>query len=453
MKRILLADDEHLTRNFLKETLTRKNFEVITAENGQEAIDLLHMHPFDFVLTDMQMPKKTGMDVLHAAKSIDPSIIVIIMTAFGSIENAVEAMHEGAFNYLIKPFPPESIETLMKKAEEHLHLIKENRYLRESIRSPIIGESAQMKKILQDIEKIAQSSVSVFISGESGTGKEVIAGAIHFLSKRADKPFIKVNCAAIPESLIESEFFGHEKGAFTGANLKKEGRFEMAHLGTLLLDEVTEIPPGLQPKLLRAIQELEFERVGGTKPVRVDVRFISTSNRMMQEAIEKNYFREDLYYRLNVMPIHIPPLRERKEDIVPIAEYFLDRFCRENHKPLKVLTEGSKKKLLDYPWPGNVRELANIMERTVVMDFERLIREEHLCIDVGKRKENICEMGLSLEEMEKLCILATLQKEHYNRKEAAKILGINVKTLQSKIQRYEKEKAIQETFSFIKNET
>ena len=267
---------------------------------------------------------------------------MVVVTAYGSIENAVEAMRLGAFNYLIKPFSPDTIEAIIEKAREHLSLVEENMYLRQQVSSgggrvqhQVIGDSPAMRQIMGDVARVAKSNASIFIHGESGTGKEVIAQAIHDQSLRSQRPFIKVNCAAVPDTLIESEFFGHEKGAFTGANFKRLGRFELASGGTLLLDEITEIPLQLQAKLLRAIQEQEFERVGGTKPVKVDVRIISTSNRDVKEAMEKKILREDLYYRLNVVPIYLPPLREQKEDILPLALYFLERMCQENHKEKK----------------------------------------------------------------------------------------------------------------------
>lgn len=301
-----------------------------------------------------------------------------------------------------------------------------------------IAESPAMKKIVRDLDKIAKSQASVFITGESGTGKEVIGSLIHERSSRAKNPFIKVNCAAIPETLLESEFFGHEKGAFTGAMQRKIGRFELADLGTLLLDEVTEIPLTLQPKLLRAIQEQEFERVGGMHPIQVNVRFLATSNREMQEAIDSKVFREDLFYRLNVVPLHIPPLREREEDILPLAEFFLRTFCEKNHKPLKQLGSSAKEKLLRYPWPGNVRELGNIIERTVVLDFDVVVDAEHLYL--GEARQTPCKdrlpVGISLYEMEKRLILQTLAASHDNKTRAAQILGISVKTLRNKLYEY-----------------
>lgn len=436
IEKVLVADDEPLMLRFMADLLKRRGLEVLLARNGQEAIDLLAKEPVDLVITDIKMPYKTGLDLLKSAKISSP--LIILATAHGTVESAVEAMKLGAFHYLIKPFSPEALESILEKAEEHLRLVKENTFYREDLKRPLlVAESPAMKKILQDLEKIAKSHASVFIRGESGTGKEVIAGAIHELSSRAEHPFIKVNCAAIAEALLESEFFGHERGAFTGAHAKKIGRFELADQGTLLLDEVTEIPLALQPKLLRAIQEQEFERVGGTRPIKVNLRFLATSNRSMQEAIETKIFREDLFYRLNVVPIELPPLRERREDLLPLAAHFLERFCKENHKPIKTFTEAARKKLIDYPWPGNVRELANIIERTVVLDFAPVIEPEHLYLDstVPLATKEV-KKGITLHEMEKSLILETLAQNHQNRTKTAAILGISVRTLRNKLHEY-----------------
>lgn len=308
--------------------------------------------------------------------------------------------------------------------------------------SHLIAQSPAMQKVLSHIDKIAQSQASVLITGESGTGKEVIAGVLHHRSTRAEGPFIKVNCAAIPETLIESEFFGHERGAFTGAIMRKIGKFEMADKGTLLLDEITEFPILLQSKLLRAIQEQEFERVGGVRPIKVNIRFIAASNRHMQEAMEMKALREDLYYRLNVVPIHIPPLRERIEDIEPLTRYFLEKTCRENGKLLKQLSSRALQKLLNYSWPGNVRELANIIERTVILDFDPIIDAEHLYLDSSCSDRKIADaipipLGISLHELEKRAILGTWEAEHRNRTKTAAILGISVRTLRNKLHEYE----------------
>ena len=467
IEKILIVDDEILLRRFLSETLTRKKFDITTAENGQVAVSLLKKNTYDLVITDMKMPGMTGIEVLKKVKELSPKTLVIVITAFGSIENAVEAMRIGAFHYLIKPFTPDAIEAAIEKAQEHLSLVEENNYLKEELQkstnrhsNQIIGSSAIMNKILDQVKRVAKSNASIFINGESGTGKEVIAQAIHNYSLRKNNPFIRVNCAAVPESLIESEFFGHEKGAFTGANLKRIGRFELAHKGTLLLDEITEIPIGLQAKLLRVIQEQELERVGGSKLVTVDVRFVSTSNRIMKEAIQENIFREDLYYRLNVVPIQLPPLRERKEDIPLLADHFLENICKENHKSLKKLSKAAEKKLLEYPWPGNIRELANIIERAVVMDFSNTIESEHLYLedsascfsnikekqedDNNSNKELSSEHlpeGVTLQELEKRMIIETLEKECQNRTKTAKKLGISIRTLRNKLNEYQTCKA------------
>jgi two-component system response regulator AtoC len=457
IEKILIVDDEMLIRNFLSETLKRKGLDVVTAEGGLKALSLLKETPFDMVITDMKMPDMTGIDVLRKVKEVAPNTLVVVITAFGSIENAVEAMRLGAFNYLIKPFSPDIIEAIIEKAKEHLSLVEENQYLRQQI-SPggsrslyqVIGESPSMKQILSDVERVAKSNASVFITGESGTGKEVIAQAIHYHSLRANKPFIKVNCAAVPETLIESEFFGHEKGAFTGANARRLGRFELANGGTLLLDEVTEIPQSVQAKLLRAVQEQEFERVGGTKPLKVDVRLISTSNRDIKEAITQKVLREDLYYRLNVVPIYLPPLRERKDDVIPLAEFFLKKMCEENHKETKSFTAEAKKKLIEYNWPGNTRELANIIERAVVMDTHSSIGAEHLYIEKEAALEkgsaatkqmahetvSSLPVGITLQELEKRLIIETLQAHRNNRTKTAETLGISIRTLRNKLHEY-----------------
>lgn len=452
VEKVLVIDDEHLMRNFITETLTRKGIEAHAAENGKTGLALFKESSFDLVITDMKMPDLTGIDVLRKIKDISPQTIVVVITAFGSIENAVEAMRLGAFNYLIKPFSADTIEAIIDKANEHASLLEENRFLRNEISGKngsashqVIGESAAIKQILSDVERIAQSNANVFINGESGTGKEVIAQQIHNMSLRAGHPFIKVNCAAIPETLIESEFFGHERGAFTDAKNKRLGRFELANTGTLLLDEITEIPMGLQAKLLRVIQEQTFERVGGTKPVKVDVRLVSTSNREMQQAIADKVIREDLYYRLNVVPVYLPPLRERSADIIPLARFFLKKFCRDNHKDLMKLSSNAEKKLLHYTWPGNVRELANIIERAVVMSTGNSIGADILYIENSqgslpqthtKDTDQVLPVGISLKELERRFIIETLKNNNNEKQKTAGVLGISPRTLRNKLQEY-----------------
>jgi two-component system, NtrC family, response regulator AtoC len=444
IEKILVVDDEPLMRRFVTETLLRKKIEVVSAEDGKAALHLLKTHAFDLVISDMRLPDLSGLELLKSAKETHPSLLFILMTAYASDNTAADAMRWGAFNYLIKPFSATTIEAMIEKANQQLALIEENQFLRREISHvqrkhvlDIIAESPLMKKTLQDLAKIAKSQANVFITGESGTGKEVISQAIHLNSNRANAPFIKVNCSAIPDTLIESEFFGHEKGAFTGAINRRIGRFELSHGGTLLLDEISEIPLMLQPKLLRAIQEREFERVGGVKPIQVDVRLIATSNRNMQEAVAQKLFREDLYYRLNVVPLFLPPLRERKEDIVPLAEYFLERFCSESGKPLKNLTFEARQKLQAYHWPGNIRELANVIERTVVMENASAILPEHLPLEGTICTHLSSSPLLTLAEVEKRHILDTLNHHHQNRTQAAKTLGISIRTLRNKLNSYQ----------------
>lgn len=448
-EKILVVDDEKLVRDFIVETLKRKNYEVEAADSGQKALNALKERTFDLVISDMKMPDLTGIDLLKKIKEIAPETLVIIITAYGTVENAVEAMRLGAFNYLIKPFTPDSIEAILEKAKEHHSLLTENTYLRQQVsgnggKNPftVIGESPEMKKILASLDQIAKSSANVMITGESGTGKEVIAHLIHHNSNRASHPFVKVNCAAIPETLIESEFFGHEKGSFTGASSLHRGRFEIANGGSLLLDEITEVPLSLQAKLLRAIQEQEFERVGGTRQIKVDVRIISTSNRDMKEAIEAKKIREDLYYRLNVMPIHIPALRERKEDILPLAEFFLNRLCQENHKDKITLSKNAKEALLNYSWPGNVRELTNIIERAVVLNTSGVITQDDIYITTSQVDEPTTENEMTLQDLEKKFIIETLETMKNNRTKTAEKLGISVRTLRNKLQEYKLDKSL-----------
>lgn len=421
--RLLVQDEDGLLPHLLDGS------DITLAKNSQTAIALLKEKEFDCVICE-------ELEVLKYAKSLYPLIPVAVITPFASVDKAVEAMRLGAFNYLSKSSLPHQVTQLLEGAERELALQKEPPV--QGKMEEMIVESSVMQQLLRDIVKIAKSSASVFIYGESGTGKEVVAHAIHRHSARAARPFIKVNCAAIAETLIESEFLGHEKGAFTGALERRLGRFELAHQGSLLLDEVTEIPLAMQAKLLRVVQEQEFERVGGTKPLKVDVRLIATSNRNMKEAIAQKIFREDLYYRLNVVPIELPPLRERKEDIPSLADYFLEQFCKENRKRTKKLSLAAKQKLIDYRWPGNIRELANILERTVVMDLGDWVEADHLrletspvmacpVIDFEERK---------LAEVEKQHILRTLQSHQGNKTHAAKTLGISLRTLRNKLRLY-----------------
>jgi two-component system response regulator AtoC len=457
IQKVLIVDDEKLVRDFIQETLKRSKFDVEAVDCGQKAFNLMREKQFDLVITDLKMPDFTGIDVLKKAKELCPGALVVIVTAYGSVENAVEAMRLGAFNYLIKPFSPDTIEAVVEKANEHLNLVAENSYLRQQLNpagssptAPVVAESPVMKKLITDAERIAKSNANVMITGESGTGKEVIASLIHFQSNRSKGPFIKVNCAAIPETLIESEFFGHEKGSFTGALSTHRGRFELANGGTLLLDEITEVPISLQAKLLRAIQEQEFQRIGGTKPIHVDVRIVSTSNRNMQEAINDKKIREDLYYRLNVMPIHLPPIRDRKPDIIPLVEFFLKKFTQENHKEPIKLTKPAAELLNNYDWPGNVREIGNIIERAVVLNNTgELTPDEIYLVNrlAGTEGANALppDRIMTLQELEKKLIIETLQKLKNNRTKTAEALGISIRTLRNKLQEYKLSQERQES--------
>ncbi|NGX34145.1 MAG: Transcriptional regulatory protein ZraR [Candidatus Anoxychlamydiales bacterium] len=447
INKILVVDDEPLIRNFLKEALTRLNKQVFTAQNGFDAIKKIENQNFDLIITDIKMPKKSGIDVLKFVKQKNKNAMVIVISAFAKINLAIEALNLGALNYLVKPFSFDTLKAIINKAEEHQDLISENLSLKKEISDcsfDIIAKSFYMQNLVNSIEKIALSKSSVFISGESGVGKEIIAKLIHQRSLRAKNPFIKVNLAAISPTLLESEFFGHEKGAFTGADFQKKGRFELASKGTLLLDEITEIPINLQAKLLRVLQEKEFERVGSSTPIKVDIRVISITNQDIEIAIKNKIFREDLFYRLNVIPIKILPLRERKEDILALAHYFLMKFSKENNKPIKILSKKAQKKLLNYPWPGNARELANMIERTIVMEKSKIIEENHLLLDTSSNKKNLTDqttieegyIGKKISDVEKILILKTLENQKFNRSKAAKILGISTRTLRNKLNIY-----------------
>lgn len=429
MDKILVVDDEKHVRDFLVEALKRKNYDVWMADNGKTALEMLRETSFDLVITDLKMPDLSGLEVLKCAKELYPTCVVIVITGFGTIEGAVQAMKMGAYNYLLKPFSLDVVEALIQKAQEQSHLEREVDYFRSGVQSKeVIAASPAMHQVLQDVARIAPTDATVFIQGESGTGKEVIAQAIHAQSKRAQQPFIKVNCAAIPETLIESEFFGHEKGSFTGATSRRQGRFELAHGGTLLLDEVTETPISLQAKLLRVIQEQEFERIGGSKPIKVDVRIISTSNRDMQEAIAQKVLREDLYYRLNVVPLHLAPLRERKEDILPLAHFFLQ-------KSGKKLTKAAEQKLMQYNWPGNTRELSNIIERAALLAPSGTIDAPHLTLEETRIPNSSIHipLGTPLKDLEKKYILETLLAHQEDKQKAADSLGITLRSLNGKL--------------------
>jgi len=450
-EKILVVDDEALTREFLKETLSRKSYEVVTATNATEAIERLRADgDFDAVVTDLKMEGPTdGLKVLHAVKAESPQTVVIVMTAFATVETAVEAMREGAYDYLTKPFSPDQIELVLARAEERQNLISENRFLKAELDqrnapNAFIGETTGVQEILNRVKKVAGTRAAVMVQGESGTGKELIANAIHYSSPRAGKPFIKVNCAALTESLLESELFGHEKGAFTGALERRQGRFELADGGTLLLDEISEISPQLQAKLLRVLEAEEFERVGGTKTLHVDVRIISTTNRDITEAIDEGSFREDLFFRLNVVPIRIPALRRRRDDIPMLVDHFLKHFADEMGIDGVSMADETMDLLIDHEWPGNVRELRNVVQRAMVLCPDSVILPEHVQSDLhtrSRQKAGSFEPGRSLDECEKEIILRTLEETNGNKTAAAEMLKVTPRTLRNKLHRYAAEAA------------
>ena len=446
IEKVLIVDDEPLIREFLGETLKRMNCEVSYIDNGKKAINVFTKSEdiYDLVFLDMKLPGANGIEVLKALKSNMPQTEAVIITAYGTIENAVEAMKIGAFDYLLKPFTPEQVELVVNKINDKEALVEENRYLKSEIEkeynfSEIVGESDAMKKIYEIIKKVAATPATVLITGESGTGKELVARAITAHSLRKNMPFIKVNCAALPETLLESELFGHEKGAFTGAVQRRKGRFELANKGTILLDEIGEIPPKIQAKLLRVLQEREFERIGGERPIKVDVRVIATTNRDLEKEIKEGKFREDLYYRLNVIPIHLPPLKDRKEDIPLLVKHFLKKYVAYGRDKNFEISEKAMKKLMEYNWPGNVRELENIIERIVVLSLRGKELEEHLDSVLLRKKvegDNIFRIGRKMAEVEKDYILKTLEYMGNNKTKTAEVLDISIRTLRNKLNAY-----------------
>lgn len=392
-KSILVVDDEPNIRRVLDAVFTKSGYTVLTAENGKKALDIVSTEQgLQVLLCDLIMPDLNGMDILKAVREMNPNISVVMMTAHGTIKSAVDAMKLGAFDYITKPFDVDEIKLIVNNALERSILIEENIQLKQQLKSrygfdEIIGNCGRMQDVFRMIERVAQSSATVMIRGESGTGKELVARAIHFNSKRSMKPFVAVACAALPETLLESELFGHEKGAFTGAVGQKAGRFELANKGTLFLDEISEIPPSVQVKLLRALQERQFERVGGMKTVNVDVRLVAATNRDLEKCVADGSFRDDLYYRLQVIQIFLPPLRDRLDDIPLLTEHFINKFNERNEKHVKFVDQATMDLLMRYKWPGNVRELENAIERCVVLadDDAELITSDLLPFTIMSR--------------------------------------------------------------------
>ncbi|KAA3596064.1 MAG: sigma-54-dependent Fis family transcriptional regulator [Candidatus Scalindua sp. AMX11] len=447
---ILVVDDQESIRLALAKMLTKEGYEVVLAEEGEDALEILRKRKINVILTDLRMPKMDGIQLLRASKLIRPEVEVILITAHGTIEKAVDAMKLGAYDFITKPFKKLIIVNMIKKAIEKQALLIENRLLHEQLersgygQADIVGQSDAIRDVIKIAEQVAPSQASVLIQGESGTGKEAIAALIHKRGTRKDKPFIKMSCAALPETLLESELFGYEKGAFTGAASQKEGRFELAHNGTLLLDEIGEIVPSLQVKLLRVLQEGEFERLGGTKVIRSNVRIISATNVDLTDAIKEKKFREDLFYRLNVITITIPPLRDRKEDIPLLVSHFLKIYQEKNDKPLEGISEETLEILTDYKWPGNVRELKNVVERAVVLTQDNIVTPHDLPDNIVKnlvkdRKMTI-PFGMSLREIEKKIIVETLKRTNGDKEITANLLGIASRTIYRKMNSLEDEK-------------
>jgi len=443
--KILIVDDEAIVRDFISEVLIRMGHAPLAADSGEIAIEHLERTEFDVVITDFKMPGLSGIDVLRKTLELWPDCRVIIITAFGTIEHAVEAMKMGAHDYITKPISPDHLEMVVSKALEYKNLKIENRLLRNEISDKfsfesIIGKAANMQAVFELIRRASPSNSTILINGESGTGKELVARAIHYNSQRANGPFIKMNCAALPEGLIESELFGHEKGAFTGAIRATKGRFELADGGSLLLDEISEIPPPLQAKLLRVLQEKEFERIGSGQTIKVDVRVIATSNRDLRDEVAGGNFRDDLYYRLNVIPIDIPPLRQKLEDIPLLCNYFLNKFCQKFGVPVKTLTEKVMQIFMSYSWPGNVRELENLLERAVVISRNQELKPvdfpPEITSGIAAVPSGTMDVGMSINEAEKILILKTLRAHAGNKSRTAEVLGISTRTLRNKLHEY-----------------
>jgi DNA-binding NtrC family response regulator len=446
---ILIVDDEENVSKLINKVLLRENYNTYVASDGEKALKIIDKHEIDIVITDLKMPKMSGMELFHKIKEIDSSIKVIIITAFATIDTAIEALRMGAKDYITKPFNIDEIVDAVRNITQcdndsnndnnsEIELLKKDE---KELQNYIIAESQAMKEVMDLIKQIADTRTSIILYGETGTGKELAAQAIHKLSSRNDKPFIKVNCAAIPEQLLESELFGYEKGAFTGAVGKKPGRFELADGGSIFLDEIGDIPLGTQVKLLRVLQEKEFEHLGGTKTIKVDVRIIAATNKNLYEAVKNGIFREDLYYRLNVVPIILPGLRERQEDIDVLIEHFLFRSAAISGRTPKKISTGAIEKLKNYNWPGNIRELENAIERCVVISSKNIIDVEDLPSSIRNfsLKENLegsAKLDDAIDNTEKEVIIRTLKECSGNRTKASIVLGISRRSLHRKIAKY-----------------
>jgi len=445
---ILVVDDDKTHRIMLKTMLKQWGWQIEEADDGTTAIEAVHSTPFDAILMDVRMTKLDGIEALRQIHAYNPAIPVVIMTAYSSVDAAVEAIKIGAHDYLTKPLDFDRLKLTMTHALEHRQ-VQENKDSPRTNKAPainaggIIGSSEPMRELMEMVSYVAPTEATVLISGESGTGKELIAAALHHNSARKNGPFIKVNCAALVENLLESELFGHEKGAFTGADRRREGRFVQANGGTIFLDEISETSPGMQAKLLRVLQEHEVQRVGGQETLAVDVRVLAASNRKLEEEVAQGAFREDLYYRLNVVPLHVPPLKDRQEDIPPLAEHFVEKFAEKNNRQVSGITPRCMDLLLNYPWPGNVRELENAIERGIILMRGDYLDEESLPIPVRRfamKNETSLASAVtppgSLEEAEQTVIKNILTETGGNKSEASRRLNITRKTLLSKMHKY-----------------
>jgi two-component system response regulator HydG len=448
---ILVVDDDYAHRLILKKLLSGWGYAVSEADDGAVAIEAVRQKSFDLILMDIRMLRVSGIEALEQIRIINPAVPVIIMTAYASVETAVSALKKGAYDYLTKPLDFDELKIAIERATEHNRLKLENENLKIRLeqqfdRQHMIGRSLPMSRLLETVAQVAPTEATVLIAGESGTGKEMIANAIHYNSPRKHASFIKINCAALTETLLESELFGHEKGAFTGAERRREGKFVQAHGGTLFLDEVSEMSRAMQVKLLRVLQEREVTRVGGSEMLKIDVRLIAASNKDLKDEIQKGNFRDDLFYRLNVVSLNVPPLRERKEDIPLLAQHFLEVFAERNHRAIKGFTPRALEKIMAYSWPGNIRELMNAVERAVILTRADVLDEEEIALimeDRGGKKDSTDRdqslSNLSLEDVEKQSILETLKNCGGNKSEASRRLGITRKTLRFKLQRYQQE--------------
>ncbi|MGA7220121.1 MAG: sigma-54 dependent transcriptional regulator [Candidatus Sulfotelmatobacter sp.] len=443
MPTILIVEDEPKMRRLLELNLGEDGFTTVSAGDAETGLRLLRENTVHLVLTDLKLPGINGLEFLQAIKQQNPSLPVVVMTAFGTVETAVEAMKAGASDYVLKPFSLSEMRMVIRKELDVHALREENRSLREALgqrytHPNIVARSAKMQEVLATVERVAPTNSTVLLGGESGVGKDLIARAIHEKSRRSAGPFIKINSTAIPENLLESELFGYERGAFTGANTSKPGKFELADKGTLFLDEIGDVPPATQVKLLRVLQEREFERLGGTRTVKVDVRLIAATNRDLREALEQGTFREDLYYRLNVVPIDIAPLRQRKEDIPDLVNLFISRFAADSGKPVKSITPQAMQILANYHWPGNVRELQNIIERACALAKGDVLEAGDIHLDsrplkVSNGGNNFLPDGMTLERWEDEMIRESLRRANGNKSQAARLLGLSRNALRYRL--------------------